>query len=64
MTRRSPSGVDGTSTGRSRPSRTRRPQPRQEAVAAGAVDGIAATLEEVIAFANGKTVEVAGSGSR
>lgn len=32
----------------------------EEAVAVGAVDGIAATLDEVLAFANGKTVEVAG----
>lgn len=31
-----------------------------EAVDAGAVDGIAATIDDVIAFANGKTVEVAG----
>jgi membrane-bound serine protease (ClpP class) len=32
-----------------------------EAVAAGAVDGIASTVEEVIAFADGKTVEVGGA---
>lgn len=34
--------------------------PAEEAVAVGAVDGIASTLEEVIAFADGKTVQVAG----
>lgn len=34
--------------------------PASEAVAAGAVDGIASTIEDVIAFANGKTVEVRG----
>ena len=32
-----------------------------EAVAAGAVDGIAGTIEEVIAFADGRTVEVRGA---
>jgi membrane-bound serine protease (ClpP class) len=32
-----------------------------EAVELGVVDGIAATLDEVIAFANGRVVEVAGS---
>jgi membrane-bound serine protease (ClpP class) len=32
----------------------------QEAVSLHAVDGIAATLDEVLAFANGKTVKVAG----
>ena len=32
-----------------------------EAVEAGAVDGIAGSIEEVIAFANGKTVEVRGA---
>ncbi len=32
----------------------------QEAVAVGAVDGIAATIEEVVAAANGRTVQVAG----
>jgi membrane-bound serine protease (ClpP class) len=32
-----------------------------EAVEAGAVDGIAATIEEVIAFADGRTVEVGGA---
>jgi len=32
-----------------------------EAVAAGAVDGIAGSIEEVIAFAQGKTVEVRGA---
>jgi membrane-bound serine protease (ClpP class) len=32
-----------------------------EAVAAGAVDGIAATIDEVIAFADGRTVEVRGA---
>lgn len=34
--------------------------PAEEAVAVGAVDGIASTIEEVLAFADGKTVEVAG----
>ena len=34
--------------------------PAEEAVAVGAVDGIAATIEEVLAFADGKTVEVRG----
>jgi membrane-bound serine protease (ClpP class) len=34
--------------------------PAEEAVAVGAVDGIATTLEEVLAFADGRTVEVAG----
>ena len=34
-----------------------------EAVAEGAVDGIAATLDEVLAFANGKTVSVSGKGN-
>ncbi len=33
----------------------------EEAVAAGAIDGIAATLDEVLASANGKTVTVAGT---
>ena len=33
----------------------------EEAVAAGAVDGIASSIEDVLAFANGKTVEVRGS---
>jgi membrane-bound serine protease (ClpP class) len=34
--------------------------PAEEAVGVGAVDGIASTLDEVLAFANGKTVQVAG----
>ncbi len=34
--------------------------PASEAVSVGAVDGIAATLDEVLAFANGREVEVAG----
>ncbi len=34
--------------------------PAEEAVSVGAVDGIATTLEDVLAFANGKTVQVAG----
>jgi membrane-bound serine protease (ClpP class) len=34
--------------------------PVSEAVAIGAVDGTAATIEEVLSFANGRTVEVAG----
>jgi membrane-bound serine protease (ClpP class) len=37
-----------------------RSSPASEAVALGAVDGMASTLDEVLAFANGKTVEVAG----
>jgi membrane-bound serine protease (ClpP class) len=34
--------------------------PASEAVAAGAVDGIAASLEDVLAFANGRQVKVGG----
>jgi membrane-bound serine protease (ClpP class) len=34
--------------------------PAEEAVSVGAVDGIATTLDDVLAFANGKTVDVAG----
>lgn len=34
--------------------------PASEAVAVGAVDGTAATIDEVLAFANGRTIEVAG----
>src|SRR6185436_12538587 len=34
--------------------------PASEAVAVGVVDGIASTIEDVIAFANGKTVQVRG----
>jgi membrane-bound serine protease (ClpP class) len=34
--------------------------PVSEAVAVGAVDGAASTIEEVLAFANGRTVEVGG----
>jgi len=34
--------------------------PADEAVSVGAVDGIASTLDEVLAFANGKTVQVLG----
>jgi membrane-bound serine protease (ClpP class) len=34
--------------------------PVSEAVAIGAVDGTASTIEEVLTFANGRTVEVAG----
>lgn len=41
--------------------RDARSSPAEEAVAEGAVDGIAGTLEEVLAFANGKTVTVAGN---
>lgn len=37
-----------------------RSSPASEAVALGAVDGMAATLDDVLAFANGKQVEVAG----
>lgn len=40
--------------------RDARSSPADEAVSLKAVDGIAATLEEVLAFANGKTVTVAG----
>jgi membrane-bound serine protease (ClpP class) len=34
--------------------------PAEEAVAVGAVDGLASTIEEVLAFADGKTVDVVG----
>lgn len=34
--------------------------PASEAVAVGAVDGMASTLDEVLQFANGRTVDVAG----
>ncbi len=37
-----------------------RSSPVSEAVSLGAVDGMAATLEDVLAFANGRQVEVAG----
>jgi len=37
-----------------------RSSPAEEAVSLGAVDGIAATLDDVLAFADGKTVNVAG----
>ncbi len=37
-----------------------RSSPAEEAVSLHAVDGIASTLDEVLAFANGKTVTVAG----
>src|SRR5690349_2484995 len=37
--------------------------PADEAVSVGAVDGIASTLDDVLAFANGKTVTVAGNQS-
>jgi membrane-bound serine protease (ClpP class) len=37
-----------------------RSSPATEAVSLGAVDGTAATLDDVLAFANGKQVEVAG----
>jgi membrane-bound serine protease (ClpP class) len=40
--------------------RDARSSPAEEAVAQKAVDGIASTLDEVLAFANGKTVKVAG----
>jgi membrane-bound serine protease (ClpP class) len=40
--------------------RDARSSPADEAVSLGAVDGIATTLDDVLAFANGKTVEVAG----
>jgi membrane-bound serine protease (ClpP class) len=41
--------------------RDARSSPAEEAVAEGAVDGMAATLDEVLAFANGKTVSVLGN---
>jgi membrane-bound serine protease (ClpP class) len=37
-----------------------RSSPASEAVAVGAVDGMASTIEDVIAFADGKTVQVRG----
>ena len=37
-----------------------RSSPASEAVSVGAVDGIAGSLEEVLAFANGRTVQVRG----
>ena len=40
--------------------RDARSSPASEAVALGVVDGIAATLDEVLQIANGKTVDVAG----
>lgn len=40
--------------------RDARSSPADEAVKLGAVDGIAATLDDVLAFANGKTVKVGG----
>lgn len=40
-----------------------RSSPAAEAVAVGAVDGLAATLEEVFAAADGRTVEVTGRGA-
>jgi membrane-bound serine protease (ClpP class) len=40
--------------------RDARSSPAEEAVSLHAVDGIAATLDDVLAFANGKTVKVAG----
>ncbi|HUQ43135.1 MAG TPA: nodulation protein NfeD [Candidatus Limnocylindria bacterium] len=40
--------------------RDARSSPAEEAVQLGAVDGLASTLEDVLAVANGKTVEVAG----
>jgi membrane-bound serine protease (ClpP class) len=41
--------------------RDARSSPADEAVSLGAVDGIAATLDEVLTFANGRTVQVGGS---
>ena len=38
--------------------------PASEAVSVGAVDGIADTLDDVLAFANGREVEVAGQTGR
>jgi membrane-bound serine protease (ClpP class) len=40
--------------------RDARSSPADEAVKLGAVDGIAASIDDVLAFANGKTVQVAG----
>ena len=40
--------------------RDARSSPATEAVQLGAVDGIAATIDDVLAFANGKTVQVGG----
>jgi membrane-bound serine protease (ClpP class) len=40
--------------------RDARSSPAEEAVREGAVDGVAATLEDVLAFANGRTVTVDG----
>ncbi|MBA3875748.1 MAG: hypothetical protein C0498_02220 [Anaerolinea sp.] len=40
--------------------RDARSSPASEAVAVGAVDGMASTLEEVLSFADGRTVEVGG----
>jgi membrane-bound serine protease (ClpP class) len=40
--------------------RDARSSPAEEAVQLGAVDGIATTLDEVLAFADGKSVQVAG----
>jgi membrane-bound serine protease (ClpP class) len=40
--------------------RDARSSPAEEAVKLGAVDGMAVTLDDVLAFANGKTVQVAG----
>jgi membrane-bound serine protease (ClpP class) len=40
--------------------RDARSSPAEEAVSLGAVDGIAGTLDEVLAFSNGKSIQVAG----
>jgi membrane-bound serine protease (ClpP class) len=40
--------------------RDARSSPAEEAVSLGAVDGIATTIEDVLAFAEGKTVQVSG----
>src|SRR5438067_9474483 len=40
--------------------RDARSSPAEEALSLGAVDGIVPTLEDVLAFANGKTVDVSG----
>ena len=55
--RRSPRRAAGTSTGRSRPSR-RASSSANEALAAGAIDGIATSFEEVLAQADGQVVDV------
>ena len=62
--RRSRRRAAGRSSGPCRPSTRRRPTRPAEAVAAGAVDGIAATIDEVLAQANGQEVTVGGRDRR